>query len=78
MREYRFSLGDTRTGCLGFCFSVSARNRRDALNKARRALETIEAVAIDLSDTGATDGRVFFNARNVRMSDIADVSEREK
>ena len=77
MREYRFSLGDTRTGCLGFCFSVIARNRRDALNKARRALETIEAVAIDLSDTGATDGRVYFNARNLHLSDIADVSERD-
>jgi hypothetical protein len=78
MRAYRFSLGDTRTGCLGFCFTVSAGTRRDALNKARRALETIEEVAIDLSDTGATDGRLYFNARNLHMSDIADVSEQDK
>ena len=78
MRTYRFSLGDTRTGCVGFCFSVSAENRRDALDKARRALETIEAVAIDLSGTEATDGRVYFNARNLKTSDIADTSERDK
>lgn len=73
LREYRFSLGDTRTGCLGFCFSVRARNRRDSLAKARSALEVIEAVSIDVSQTGATDGRLYLNARNLRISHIADI-----
>ena len=78
LREYRFSLGDTRTGCLGFCFSVRARSERDALAKARAALEVIEAVSIDVSQTGASDGRLYFNARNLRMSHIADVDKSAK
>ena len=77
MSEYRFSTGSASKSVAGLCFSVIAENRQDALRKARRALECIESVAVDLADTGAFDGRLYFYSRNLKKSDIADVRKRK-
>lgn len=74
-QEYRISVGNTRTDVVGLCFSVTAKDRREALQNARRALEFIESVALNLSETGGYDGRIYFNSRNLKASDIADVRE---
>ena len=86
MNEYRFSIGDSRRGPLGLCFSVYATSTRDAVCLARRVLvhnADGHELVYPLRDSEGIKlgyfGVLYFNPKtSVTRKNIVDVTEAGK
>lgn len=69
MYEYTFRYGP-------FCFKVIGEGDKDAVNKARRAIEesfpedSLDHLRVDLT-AGAFEGRLYVETREISVKDIA-------
>ena len=77
MKHYHFSCGDSTKGTVGLCARVTAKNKRDALEKLKSALQDsvgwFDEIPVRIKRPGIEYVNVYISPRNVRLTHIEDV-----
>ena len=78
---FRFDVGNSTSGPIGMCCSISAASREAALNRLKRILPTAcdihQLIRLNQKrDTAQPDEyvRVYFNTRNIYTRDIIEIT----
>ena len=77
---FHFNVGNSTSGPIGMCCSISAATREAALNRLKRLLPEdigIDFYRRDLKRDAAEPGeyvRVYFNTRNIHTRDIDEIT----
>ena len=74
INEYRFSLGDSSKGPVGFCISVKAATKKDAVALLKESLPAEIKIRPD-NEEQVFHGVVFINANAITEADIEDEEE---
>lgn len=77
--KYRFSLGNTTSGQVGFCFDVRLKQKKQdatsAVKVARKVLKTVDHPlhVLPTEDLRVEDPIVWLNVKQITTKDIVDV-----
>jgi hypothetical protein len=74
LREYHFSLGDSSDGPIGFCASVEATSKGQAVARLKATLPEDHGISPSGVE-GVAYVRVYFNPKAISELDIDDVSD---
>ena len=74
LNTYRFSLGDSARGPIGFCAKIRAPNKEKALELLKKALPEQEEIR-PYTDEGVDYIEVYFNDAAITVKDIEEDDE---
>ncbi len=76
MERYRFSVGDSNTGAVGFAITFEGETQEEALNFLRYTLaEAEDGIAVRLDIPVLSHGVLFLNTDHITEDDIEEVVE---
>ncbi len=78
MKEYHFSLGNSSKGAIGFCASVRAESRAEAVDILSAALPS--EISVPCGGGGVEYVQVYFNVDKITaraVDEVTDVDDRE-
>lgn len=77
-KEYLFSCGNSSIGPIGFCASVNAVSKKEALTKIRAAMPDSWQISVDGKENpDVAYIQVYFNANAITMNDIEGTEVRD-
>ncbi len=76
MKRYRFSIGDSNAGAVGFAITVEGATKEEALNFLRYTLaEARDGIRVRLDIPVLSHGVLFLNPDHVTTDDIEEVED---
>ncbi len=74
MKRYRFSIGDSNAGAVGFAITVEGATKEEALNFLRYTLaEARDGIRVRLDIPVLSHGVLFLNPDYITVDDIEEV-----
>jgi hypothetical protein len=78
LREYHFSAGNSSKGPIGFCATVRAHSKAEAVELLSSALPETYETGISENNGAVLYLNVYFNSQAVKASQIDEVTDAEK
>ena len=78
MKRYRFTMGDSTTGAVGFAITAEGETKEEALNFLRYTLaEARDGIPVRLDIPVLSHGVLFLNTDRITVDDIEEVEEED-
>jgi hypothetical protein len=74
MKSYHFDVGNSNDGPLGFCATIRANNKKEALERLQALLPG--EWPIDVGQNGNEYLQVYFNSDHITIKDINEVTDK--